>query len=244
MKIRNKIVGGILAVAVIGTCAYAACGTNSTPTNEQLVLQPFIPEKDNQNSSVESESQACIGMSLTVSEILYEDYVEYNVSSEAIKAYTLTARYAPSYVTMSAQVDWSVSFVNPASEWAVGKTATDYITVTPETDGALTATVEGWEGFSSDILITATLRANNAVKANCLCVWIHNNDEGGENEGGGNSGSSGDDGTGDSSSGSGSSGTQNPDSGNTDSGNTDSGNTGAIGSTDNRNDELFEGNYA
>ena len=223
MKARNKILSGILAIAMLGTLAIAACNTSETTKNEQLVLTPVLPEKENGNDFVESETQTYIGMSLRVSEIALVNYVEYNVSADAIKAYTIQASYAPSYVTIEAAVDWSVSFVNPNSEWATGKIATNYITVTPETDGALTATVECIEAFGSDILITATLRANNQIKADCLCVYIHTDEDDGENPSGGGSGN-------DSSSG-GTSGGGNTDSGNTDSGNTGGGNTsgGSVG---------------
>ena len=236
MKARNKILSSILAIAMLGTLAIAACNTSETTKNEQLVLTPVLPEKENGNDFVESETQTYIGMSLRVSEIALVNYVEYNVSADAIKAYTIQASYAPSYVTIEAAVDWSVSFVNPNSEWATGKIATNYITVTPESDGALTATVECIEAFGSDILITATLRANSQIKADCLCVYIHTDEDDGENPSGGGSGN-------DSSSG-GTSGGGNADSGNTDSGNTGSGGSSdTIGSTDNRYDELFEGNF-
>ena len=231
MKARIKILSGILAIATLGTLAIAACNTSETTKNEQLVLMPILPEKENGNDFVESETQTYIGMSLTVSEIALVDYVEYNVSADAIKAYTIQASYAPSYVTIETAVDWSVSFVNPSSEWATGKIATNYITVTPESDGALTAMVECIEAFGSDILITVTLRANNQIKADCLCVYIHTDEDDGENPSGGSTDSG------------------NTDSGNTDSGSTDSGNTGGgsssgTASTDDRYDEIFEGNYA
>lgn len=61
-----------------------------------------------------------------------------------------------------------MSFVNPSSAWASGKTASDYITVTPENDGALTATVNCLKAFGEQIKITVTSRANAYAKAECV----------------------------------------------------------------------------
>ena len=39
------------------------------------------------------------------------------------------------------KVDWTIAFKNASSTWATGKTVTEYATVTPSADGALTAVV-------------------------------------------------------------------------------------------------------
>lgn len=87
-------------------------------------------------------------------------------SRTAYDGITLVATAEPSYAVHTA-VDWLVSFVNPDSEWATGKEATDYVTVTPESDGALTATVECNEAFGEQIVITVISRANPSVKDSC-----------------------------------------------------------------------------
>ena len=52
------------------------------------------------------------------------------LSETANEGITLVATVEPSYATKTA-VDWSVSFANPESEWATGKTVTDYVKITP-----------------------------------------------------------------------------------------------------------------
>ena len=64
-------------------------------------------------------------------------------------------------------VDWTVTFVNATSAWANGKTATDYITAEPTTDGALTATVTCKAAFGEQIKITVTSRDNPDASASC-----------------------------------------------------------------------------
>ena len=105
------------------------------------------------------------GMKLMSMRISPEDYDEYGISPMAETAYQLTATITPDNATNKA-VDWTVAFVNASSEWATGKTVTDYVTVTPTTDGALTANVECVKDFGEQVRVTVTSRDNMAVKAN------------------------------------------------------------------------------
>lgn len=88
------------------------------------------------------------------------------------------SRSAPTGVTVEATVypvsatdkavDWSVEFVDPTATWAADKTVTDYITVTPESDGSNVATVVCLQPFASPIKITVTSRNNANATAECL----------------------------------------------------------------------------
>ena len=69
--------------------------------------------------------------------------------SDAKDGITLKATIDPD-TAANQNVDWSVSFVNPSSSWASGKTITDYVTVTPTSDGALTATVQCLKASDQD----------------------------------------------------------------------------------------------
>lgn len=69
-------------------------------------------------------------------------------------------------------VDWSLSFTNPDSEWASGKVVTDYVTVTPESDGALAATVKCEQAFGEQIILTVTSRAVPEVTSSCTIDYL------------------------------------------------------------------------
>ena len=56
-------------------------------------------------------------------------------------------------------VVWCVVFKDPESEWATGKTVTDYITVTPQSEGSAVATVKCLQPFGEQIKIFAVLGA-------------------------------------------------------------------------------------
>lgn len=78
----------------------------------------------------------------------------------------LTATVSPENA-VNAILDWNLSWKNASSTWANGKTVTDYVTVTPTSDGALTADVECKQAFGEQIIITANVRGYVNIKATC-----------------------------------------------------------------------------
>lgn len=111
------------------------------------------------------------GVTVKTAKIPVSEFAAYGVSPLAEAAYTLTATITPSNATNKA-LDWSVSFVNPESEWASGKTVTDYVTVTPTADGALTASVACLKDFGEQIKVIATSRDNPAISAACTVDYV------------------------------------------------------------------------
>ena len=80
---------------------------------------------------------------------------------------TLTATVLPS-TAVDKTVDWTVEFADPTATWAEGKTASDYVSVIPASDGALTATVTAIEAFGAQVKIVVTSRSNPDAQAYCL----------------------------------------------------------------------------
>ena len=65
------------------------------------------------------------------------------------------------------KVDWSAAFKNPESEWATGKTLSEYIDVTPVADGSLMASVTCYQAFGEQVILTVTSRENAEATASC-----------------------------------------------------------------------------
>lgn len=80
-------------------------------------------------------------------------------SALADNGVTVQATVLPQDAT-NREVDWSLSWASPASSWASGKTVTDYVTVTPTSDGSTTATVRCLQAFGAQIRLTVTSRDN------------------------------------------------------------------------------------
>ncbi len=84
--------------------------------------------------------------------------------SEEYASVELTATLSPDWV--AGDLSWSIAFNNPASEWATGKTVTDYVTLTPG-ETALTATVQCLQPFGEQIVVTVSADEFEGVSASC-----------------------------------------------------------------------------
>ena len=143
-----------------------------------LNLEESAPEQD-EGGAIITEGESS-GIQLMSMKIPVAQYEEYGISPLADTAYQLTATITPENAT-DKTVDWAIAWAvppqhsggtigdeDPGSIWAMGKTVTDYVTVTPTSDGALTANVECLKDFGAQVKVTVTSRDNSEVKANCL----------------------------------------------------------------------------
>ncbi len=79
----------------------------------------------------------------------------------------LTAEISPEWAA-DKRVDWSVAWKSGADgQWGNGKTITDYVAVTPTSDGALHATVTCLRAFGEPVLVTVRSRVNANASATC-----------------------------------------------------------------------------
>lgn len=106
------------------------------------------------------------GIKLMNAVVASADYEEYGISPLAETAQLLTATITPANATNKA-VTWSVAWKNSSSTWASGKNVTDYVTVTPTSTGANTATVGCLQAFGEQVIVTVTSQDNASVKATC-----------------------------------------------------------------------------
>ena len=116
------------------------------------------------------------GVTLMSAKIAAADYDEYGVSPMAESAQLLTATLEPADASYTTAV-WSVAFANAESEWASGKTVTDYVTVSPTEENALTATVENLQAFGEQIIVTLSVSGAGTVSATCTVDYAQRVDE-------------------------------------------------------------------
>ena len=166
MKV-TKWVASILALATVATCAFAgvACSNveNKNEPENTGVEQTYT------GGNMQFNENTSNGIKLMSTVIPTEEYTMYGVSAQAEVAYTLTATVNPSTAT-NKKVDWSVSWIDPSSSFASGKTVTDYVTVVPSSDGSVFATVTCYQAFEGEILVTVTTR-EGGFQADCIVTF-------------------------------------------------------------------------
>ena len=164
-EIKKRILSNIMSLilgAGIGAGVYALKERITEP--KMPGIEVSVPEEA--GGGVILNRPENHGIEMVSTKIAREEYEANGISPMAENAYTLTATIEPSNASNKA-VDWSVEFVDAGDEWASGKTVTDYVTVTPTSDGALTATVANLGEFGAQIKVTVTSRDNSAAYASC-----------------------------------------------------------------------------
>lgn len=162
----------LVAFLIVGVLlAGIICGwfTKNESTEDELPGEQQELPADEGGMEVES-SNVKQGISLMAAKIATADFASYGVSPLAESAQTVTAHILPTDA-LNQKVDWSIAWANGNSAWANGKTVTDYVTISPQSDGAKEATVSCLQPFGEQIIITATSRDNQDAKGTCTADY-------------------------------------------------------------------------
>ena len=92
-------------------------------------------------------------------------------SSNEEQSYILTATVLPISAD-NKRVEWTVEWKNANSTWANGKVVTEYVTVTPTSANALTATVACIQDFGEQVIVTVTSLENAEATAQCTVDYV------------------------------------------------------------------------
>ena len=167
LKLFATVTSLLLAASVITTGVCFATNTwQVTPKDDVVQEQPGDETPAGDEGGLVVNQPVNNGISLMSAKIAAADFDEYGISPLAESAQQVTASVQPSDA-LNKEVDWSIAWANSSSSWASGKTVTDYVTVTPTSDGALTANVSCLQAFGEQIVVTATSRDNTSAKGTC-----------------------------------------------------------------------------
>lgn len=106
------------------------------------------------------------GISILSAKLPRAAYAANGISTQADSAYLLTVNVYPDTAT-NKEMDWSVAWIDANSGFAKGKSVSDYVTVSPTSDGALTANITCKQPFGSQIKVNVVSRDNPDATAQC-----------------------------------------------------------------------------
>lgn len=140
------VIGAILGV-VLGICL--------SPNGDDI-----LPEQKDNPFIFDVAEENCVQLSSTASTVADDGTVSQTLTA------SITPSSAPQYFV------WSISFANPNSAWANGKTVTDYVTLS-NVDNSGTATVTCLQGFSEQIIVKVMAVADNACSASATIDYAN-----------------------------------------------------------------------
>ena len=173
---KTKLIASLTA-ATAAVCIAAGAGliiaktANNSPmgggytssTNEKPP-KPIPNVTDENGNDISGEKYYAMPAKMAFTAATYADESG-NEASNAVTA-NIIATITPNNAA-NKKVDWSAAFKNPESEWASGKTLSEYIGVTPAADGSLMASVTCYQAFGEQVILTVTSRENAEATASC-----------------------------------------------------------------------------
>lgn len=154
----------VVVLVAVSCIALVACNLN---TNKEVVTEQTATIIDDNGNNIANTT------AMFPKRMIFASAAMPRVTSAntPIASTTLSVSVTPSNAT-NQKVTWNVAFVNPTSAWANGKTATNYVTVTPTDTNGLTAKVECIAAFGEQIKITVTSQDNPNATANCVLDFV------------------------------------------------------------------------
>lgn len=86
-------------------------------------------------------------------------------SGNFLSEYTLTVQFNDDCPEDMKLIDWSFDWKDPNAEWALRQNVDDYVSLTPTSDGSVTAKIKKIAAFGEQIIVTATARVATNLKA-------------------------------------------------------------------------------
>ena len=154
MKHKTKLLAGLMAAIMILTAvSLASCIPEDEPVGtdtEEATTEPLRIEPEENPYITVSVSPVTVAVT----------------NNQPTLKQTLTATIKPA-TTANKEVDWTVAWADSTGTGDVS----DYITVTPDSDGSTNATVTCYQPFTGDIVITVITR-DGGFTARCVCNYV------------------------------------------------------------------------
>ena len=160
---KRKLLATAVALVTLCTCLFTVTACKEKGNTDEGTSQIIQVAADGGMQITESKES---GIRLMSASLRSTDYAAYNVSNQAESAYTLTATVYPSYAT-NPLLDWSVAWENPSSDWASGKSVTDYVSVVANDADNHRATLSCYQPFGEQVKVSVVAQSNSSAMAEC-----------------------------------------------------------------------------
>lgn len=170
-----SIISVVIVVALIIVIAVGSLGfsnwdvkswfNNWGQSNNDIQDNPSYEDINDMGGAV-VEYENSNGIQISSAKLPVSAYAVNGISPLADTAYKLTATIKPN-TAVDKMVNWTVDWANSDSAWARDKSVTDYVTVSPTSDGSLTANLTCLKAFGEPINVKAVSRVNSAAYATC-----------------------------------------------------------------------------
>lgn len=155
MKHTKKIIALLLAVVtVFSLFTLVGCSPDDIETTETEAMESGVSQLSIQPMNTKFVTLSATPKSLSTRSTTMQQ--------------VLTATVLP-VTAENKEVDWTVAWSDSSNK----TTVTDYVTVTPKSDGSTTATVTCHQPFTGNIIITVTTR-EGGFTAHCVCKYVGN----------------------------------------------------------------------
>lgn len=150
---------GLAAVVAAGVCLGAVFMRGNTAAPEDFGQQMQVTPSGNDNEYI------------SLSAVMTQ-----NEAGQTVQQ--ITATVTPPEAT-NAIVDWAIEWGSTQGSWGSGSQGdiSDYLTITPTSDGALTAEVECLAPFGTQAIITANIRGYEEISDTCTVDYVQKYDD-------------------------------------------------------------------
>lgn len=159
MKFKGKQFVSCLLVVVSSVVSFFAgyvVGNYDKSVKRETVSNPLLE----QESFFVESSDLNFGMKIRIADAVSTETGVTTTSSEDVK--TVTASFTPTYAVQPTVI-FSLAWKNAESEWATGKTVTDYVKIVDDDPSDLTANLECIKAFGELITLKCMVADNSAI---------------------------------------------------------------------------------
>lgn len=154
-KRKISIILTSMLVLVALCFSMVACNVDNTPAKDNTVTENTVQATSLKTEFVNTENIKLMAASAPVM-----------AANTGVITQKITATVTPATAT-NKKVDWTVAWADSTNTDNVS----NYVTVTPDSDGSTSATVTCKAAFTSNIVVTATTR-QNGYKADCIVSFV------------------------------------------------------------------------